>query len=190
MYNDFSFEDSIRRDNGTMGKIYPIMAFTAALIFVFFLNAIPIIVYGKNIIFFTGMISFGLLYLVYRSCKKLKFEYELEIVNDIFSITKVIDQKKRIELCEFSLRDCEHIGPVTEERFPDDKIKGEFDYNCTSRRKFELSENTWYALVNSDGFSYVVIFEFRKPMYKIFRRFAPRNVFIMPIPSEDDSDDI
>ena len=188
MNNDFTFEESVHRDNGKMGVLFPILSVSALIIFIFFFNLIPIVVFGQNIIFVTGMISFGLCYLVYRACRKLKFDYEIEIINDSFSITKVIAQKKRMELCDFSIKECEHIGPVTEERFIDDKFKCDFDFNCTSKRNFEVNDDTWYAIVPAQGFKYAVIFEFRKPMYKIFRRFNPRNVFIMPMPKEEDED--
>ena len=51
---DLFFEKTVKRDNGKMGKIFPVVSITALVIFAVFLNGIPIL-FGYNIIYFTGM---------------------------------------------------------------------------------------------------------------------------------------
>ena len=38
-----------------------------------------------------------------------------------------------------------------------------------------LTEEYWYTLVNKDNVRFMVIFNFKPEMYKVFRRYNPRN---------------
>jgi len=171
---DLFFERNIKRDQGSLGIVFPILAGLALLIFLAFFNVIPILM-GFNIIYFTGMISFGLIYLLYRVCRNvLKVEYELSITEDSFEVVKIIDARKREDLVEFSIKDCEYIGSVTSDRFKEDLEKADFSLNCTSKRKYNLSDDIWYALVTADHSKYMVVFEYEEDMYPMFRRYNPR----------------
>ena len=183
---DMAYEDNIKRDNGVMGRVvFPIIVTLALASFIVLFNVIMMIMFG-NIIYFTGMISLGICWFIYLKFKAFNnTEFEISLINEYFSVAKVERQKKRTELAEFSLRDCSHIGPTTEECFQGYIKDAAFKLNVTSTRKYEVSEDLWFCAVKGNGFDYVIIFEFRNPMYKFFRRFNPRNVFIMPMPKEE-----
>ena len=171
---DYFYESNVKRDQGKIGVLFPVFSIIALIIFIVFLNTIPILL-GFNIIYFTGMISFGLCYLLYRMIKNLhNVEYQIEITNDMFEAARVTNQKKLEVLADFSLKDTEFIGPVTSDRFRDDISNSDFNLNCTSKREYEIKDDIWYIKVVQDRNVYNLIFEFEPEMYQVFRRYNPR----------------
>ena len=177
---DLFFESCVKRDHGTKGKLFPIVTVTALVIFMVFFNGIPII-FGYNIIYFTGMISFGLSYLVYRINKNMNIEYQIEITNDNFEVTKITNRKKMEMLSSFSIKECEYIGPISSDRFADDVNKADFTLNCTAYKDYDISDDIWYVFLTQDRTPYMVIFEFDEQMYPIFRRYNPRGTKIINV---------
>lgn len=182
---DMSYEDIVKRDNGKMGRvIFPLVVGIALAIFIFFFNYLML--YVGNFIFFTGWISLGICLFVYYRFKAFNnTEFEIELLNEYFSVSKVMRQKKRIELAEFSLKECEYIGPTTSDKFNEFLSSADFTLNITEDRKYEVKDDIWFCAVKGNGYKYNVVFHFKNPMYKFFRRFNPRNVFIMPMPKEE-----
>jgi hypothetical protein len=170
---DFFCEKTVKRDHGKKGILFPVFSIIALVIFLVFLNGVPII-FGINIIYFTGMVSFGLCYLLYKLIKKFDYEYQIEITNDSFEVSKITNKKHIDVLASFSLKDADYIGSVTSDRFKDDLSKAEFSLNCTSLPEYSISDDVWYITVNQERTQYIVIFEFDEQMYPIFRRFNPR----------------
>ena len=175
MLQDSFIEVHYKRDNGAYGVFFCIFIILAAAILIAVLNSVPILL-GYNIIYFTGLISFGLIYLVYRIIRNLSIEYEIEISNDLFDVARIIAGRKREELASFSLRECEYIGPTSSDRFSDDSSCSEFVLNVTSDRKVQLSDDIWYAFVSQNGMKFTVVFVYKDEMYPVFRRYNPRNV--------------
>ncbi|MBR1797192.1 MAG: hypothetical protein IJ757_04165 [Clostridiales bacterium] len=170
---DSFYERCVKRDQGAMGKLFPVLSIIALVIFAVFLNGIPILL-GYNIIYFTGMVTFGLSYLLYRLIKSLNVEYQIEITNDSVEVTKITNKKKVEQLAEFSIKECEYIGAVTSDRFNDDIAKADYSLNCTSLREYDISDNVWYICLTQDKIRYNVIIDFDPEMYPIFRRYNPR----------------
>ena len=186
MLDDIFVELSYKRNGGRYRIVFIICSSIALLIFLAVLNVIPIIM-GYNVIFFTGLISFGLVYLLYRLIRHTDMVYEIELSNDIFDTARIIAGKKREELASFSVKDCEYIGPVTVDRFSKDREDAEFVLNVTDNSKIEISDRNWYALVSQTGVKYMVVFTFKDDMYKSFRRYNPRNTApYVPAAAEDD----
>ncbi|MCQ2528238.1 MAG: hypothetical protein MJ108_03870 [Saccharofermentans sp.] len=182
--SDMAYEDIVKRDNGKMGRIVFPLVVTLALIFfiIIFLYLFTIL----DLFYIAGMASLGLCYLVYYKFKSFNnTEFEIEFINEYFSVAKVQRQKKRTELAEFSFRDCDYIGPTTESKFAECLENAAFKLNITSHRNYEISDKIWFCSVKGEGYNYIVIFEFKNPMYKFFRRFNPRNVYAMPMPKEE-----
>ncbi|SCW27787.1 hypothetical protein SAMN02910456_00273 [Ruminococcaceae bacterium YRB3002] len=173
MLQDSFIEVHYKRDNGTFGIMFKIFVIVALVIFAIIFNGVPILL-GYNIIYFTGLITFGLSYLVYRIIKRLDLEYEIEISNDVFDVARIVASRKREELASFSIKDCEYIGPTTSDRFSDDSEASEFVLNVTDMRKITPSDAVWYAFVKQEGISYIVAFVFKDEMYPVFRRYNPR----------------
>ncbi len=170
---DLFYEKCVKRDQGKVGKLFPVVSITALIIFMVFFNGIPIL-FGYNIIYFTGMISFGLCYLVYRLIKNMNVEYQIEITNDNFEVTKVTNQKKLDLLADFSIKECEYIGAVTSDRFKDDAEQSEYVLNCTEKREYDISDDVWYVFLTQDRVKFIVVFDFDTEMYPMFRRYNPR----------------
>ncbi len=190
--NDYCYEELVTKNNGQMGFLFPIFSYTAFTIFAVFFNVVPMF-YGLNIIYFTGMISFGIWYLIYRLNKNLKVEYEISIVNDQFTVTSITNGKKREVLADFSIRDADYIGPVTKDRFSTDKEKAAFTLNSTGEREVPINEDVWYILVNGGNYKFIETFNFKGEMYSNFRRYNPRATEFMKNPpkkvEEEESDD-
>lgn len=188
MLDDIFVELSYRRNGGKYRIVFIICSSIALLIFLAVLNVIPIIM-GYNVIFFTGLISFGLVYLLYRLIRHTDMVYEIELSNDIFDTARIIAGRKREELASFSVKDCEYIGPVTVDRFSKDRDNAEFLLNVTDSSKLEISDRNWYALVTQTGVKYIVAFTFKDDMYKSFRRYNPRNTapYVPATVSEEES---
>ena len=167
------YEKCVKRDQGTMGKLFPVVSIIALVIFMVFLNGVPIL-FGYNVIYFTGMMSFGLCYLEYRLIKNLNVEYQIEITNDSFEVTRITNSKKMDLLADFSIKDCEYIGAVTSDRFQDDVQHSDLVLNCTSLRNYNIDDDTWYIFITQEQVKYVLIFEYDPEMYPIFRRYNPR----------------
>ena len=162
-----------KRNNGTYGVVFTVSIIAALVILAVILNGVPILL-GYNIIYFTGLITFGLSYLVCRIIKRLDLEYEIEISNDLFDVARIIARRKREELASFSIKDCEYIGPSTSDRFQEDSDNSEFVLNITDMRSLTPRDDVWYAFVKNEGISYIVAFVFKDEMYPVFRRYNPR----------------
>ena len=175
MIEDAFIESHVKRDNGVAGVMFVIFSSLTLLGIIIALNVIPML-YNLNIIFVTGMVSAGLVWGLVVLIQRQYVEYEIEISNEIFNVAKIISKKKRDELAEFSIRECEYIGPTTLDRFKSDVSSSAFTLNATANKKYMASDDLWYALVAQNGVKYIVIFNFKPVMYKVFRRYNPRNV--------------
>ena len=94
MADGLSYQNVVKRDNGKLGILFPIFSITALVIFIVFFNAIPILL-GINIIYFTGMISFGLSYLVYRLIKNQNVVFDITSDGDDLTINRIKGGRKR-----------------------------------------------------------------------------------------------
>ena len=188
MYTSDSFiEVHIKRDEGKRGVIKKILLIIIAVLILAALYAVPIVLGFYELLYasipLTALIIWGLVVLIQRQY----VEYEIEIINDTFSAAKIAGKKKRIDLVEFSLKDCDFIGPVTEDRHKTDLVVSELKLALTEKRDYPIEEDTWYALVNRPEFKYMVIFPFKPEMFQVFRRYNPRNVYkyVKPVKAKD-----
>ncbi len=188
MLNDYVYETLVARDNGKLGKIFPWVSYTALTLFIIIFNILTLVLFG-NFIYISGMISFGIWYLVYRANKNMHIEHELSICNDSVTMTKIIGQKKRKTRCEFSIReDCQYIGPVTGDKFNDHLIESDDIINGTEYSPFTTEDpNVWYCFVSQMGMKYIMLFNFKPEMYSNFRRYNPRNTEPYVMPKEEEA---
>ena len=174
MIQDSFVELCVKRDNKKYRITFAVAASIALLLIIVVINVLPIAM-GHNIIYFTGLISFGLIYLLYRIIRNMNMEYEIEISNDTFDVARIIARRKREDLASFSVKDCDYIGPVTADRFGNDRNVSEFVLNVTPDTNLKISDENWYALVNQSGDKYMIVFTFKDEMYPVFKRYNPRN---------------
>lgn len=188
MYTSDTFiEANIKRDNGKKGVVYILLLIIVAALILTALYAVPIVLGFYELLYasipLTALVIWGLIVLIQRRY----VEYEIEIVNDLFTVTKIVGKKKRVDLVEFSVKDCDHIGPVTEDRYESDYKVAELKLAITEKREYPITEDTWYALVSRPDFKYLVAFPFQPEMFQVFRRYNPRNIFhyVKPVKAKD-----
>ena len=188
MYTSDSFiEANIKRDNGKNGVVYIFLLFIIAVLIIAAIYAVPIFLGFYELLYasipLTILVIWGFIVLI----QKRHVEYEIEIVNDLFTVTKIVARKKRIDLVEFSVKDCEHIGPVTEDRYESDYKAAELKLAITEKKSYPITDDTWYALVNRPDFKYLVAFPFKPEMFQVFRRYNPRGVFhyVKPVKAKE-----
>lgn len=188
MYTSDTFiEANIKRDNGKKGVVYILLLIIVAALILTALYAVPIVLGFYELLYasipLTALVIWGLIVLIQRRY----VEYEIEIVNDLFTVTKIVGKKKRVDLVEFSVKDCDHIGPVTEDRYESDYKIAELKLAITEKREYPITEDTWYALVSRPDFKYLVAFPFQPEMFQVFRRYNPRNIFhyVKPVKAKD-----
>lgn len=177
MIQDSFIESHISRNNGYKATLFKAFIIVAAIILIAALNIVPVLL-GMNIIFVTGMLSAAIVWGIVVLIRRLDIEYEIEISNDLFNVARILAKSKREELAEFSIRDCEHIGPVTGDRYSSDLSDSEFTLKITKDNNYPLTEDYWYAFVNTEGIRFMVVFEFKPEMYPVFRRYNPRNTAV------------
>ena len=110
MYTSDTFiEASIKRNNGIKGVVYIILLIIIALLILAAIYAVPIVIGFYELLYasipLTALVIWGLVILIQRRY----VEYEIEIVNDLFTVTKIVGKKKRVDLAEFSVKDCDYI---------------------------------------------------------------------------------
>lgn len=184
MIDDVYVEQFVKREKTALNAMFNVFSIFATVVIIIAINVVPILL-GFNIIFFTGLISFGLGVLCWYINRRQNVEYETSLTNDLFSVSRIIAESKRELLADFNVRECERIAPLTADSFNDDLKRAEFVLNSTKYRDYEISDSNWYCFVNSEGVKYIVIFEFKPKMYKAFRRYNPRNTFFMNISDKE-----
>ena len=89
-------------------------------------------------------------------------------------MSKITNGKKRELLADFSIKECESIGPITSDKFNDDIDKVDYALNCTSKRDYDVCDDIWYVFLTQEKVKYILIFDYDSEMYPIFRRYNPR----------------
>lgn len=182
--NDFVYEDLIKRKSDKLRLVFKICSYTSWLIFTIIFNILVLVIFG-NYIYLSGMFCFGLWYLVFRLNKNMNTDIELSIVNETVTVTNIIDQKKRIELASFSIReDCEYIGPVTSDDATKKLLECDSIINATSMSPYQDVDTNWICFFVQNSVKYFLVFEFKPSMYKNFRRYNPRNVAPYTFPED------
>ena len=172
MFQDSFVEYRVVRDNKLTGVAFKIVVVLAAAMFIVFLNMISFF-FGYNLLLLTGSISVLIIAGVFLMLRGQYTEYEIEIVNDNFNGAKVKGKRKREELCDFSLKDCQFIGPVTSPKFNELTNKAIYKLNFTSSREYPVNDDIWCVMTTGNA-PYMVIFEMKPEMYPVFRRHCPR----------------
>ncbi len=178
MYTSDTFiECHVKRDNGKNGIAYKMLLIIMAAIILATLYGVPLVLGFYELLYASIPLTFVLFWVIIVLFRNQYIEYEIEIVNDTFTASKIAGKKKRIDLVDFSVKECDYIGPVTEERYQSDLGKAELKLALTENRDYPITEDTWYALVSGSDFKYLVAFPFKPEMFQVFRRYNPRNVY-------------
>ncbi len=188
MIDDIYVENFVKRERSAVNSVFTVCSIALCIVLIVFINVIPVLL-GLNVIFFTGVISFGLGFLCFLINRRQHVEYETSITNDNFTVSRILGETKRELLADFELKECKRIAPVTGDNFDSDYKEASLHLNATRYKDFERTDSNWYCFVESDGVKYIVIFEFQEKMYKAFRRYNPRNTHFMRIVEKKDDEE-
>lgn len=154
------------------------------------INIVPLLM-GYNYIYFTGLFTMFLCFLLNRIFKSLNVAYEMTAKNDLFAVSKIVDEKKRTELATFSVKDCERIGSIEEPEYQKNSTNVDFVINVTEYKDFYSikDQDVWYMFFKEGNLRLMVVFPMSSELYTIFRRYnAHRTMLYSPkIEVSDDS---
>ena len=182
MLQDSFVESLVVRKNGINGVIFTVTAIVVAIMIIAVINVYPWLNWGSDVIPVTSFASvslvFGLVYLLKSQHK----EYEFEMSNDYFECAAIKGKNKREDLVSFSIKECEYIGPVTSDRFKNDRSNANITLKLTDLADFPIDEKYWYFYLTHDGYKMVIVFHYKPEMYQVFRRYNPRATMPMRMP--------
>jgi len=131
----------------------------------------------------TLTLSVTLVFIFVTLFKRSYAEYDVEISNDNVNVAKILGQSSRVDLMDFSLKDCIYIGPVTDDRYKSDLEKSDIKLAVTAKKDFPITEDYWYLTYKEESYICMLILEFKPEMYKVFRRYNPRNTAFYKAPA-------
>ena len=188
MLQDSFVETSVKRKNGISEVMFNTFLITADIIAIFFVFYLPIVL-GLNLFFISGILAFGIVAGSIILIKRQHKEYEIEMSNDLVDCAVILGDNKRDELVSFSLKDCEYIGPVTSDRYKQDKEKANIVIRMTDYKEFDIDEKYWYWYLTNEGIRLMIVFMYKEEMYPVFRRYNPRGTVPMAMPRKTISKD-
>lgn len=187
MIEDSFIESHVVR-NGGKNVVLRLMAITALIAAVIAINVFGFAMFGFGALYITMMLSVTLIFGFVFMFKRSYTEYEMEISNDNVNVAKILGQSSRVELMDFSIKDCIFIGPVTGDRYEDDLKKTGIKIAITEKKDYPITEDVWYMIYKEEEYVCMLIFDFKPEMYKVFRRYNPRNVAFYMTPAKTVTD--
>ena len=188
MIEDSFIESHVTR-NGGKNIVARCFAVFALCVIIVAVNFFGLAVFGGPALGVTLMFSVTLIFIFVFLLKRSYTEYDIEISNDNVNVAKILGQSSRVDLMDFSIKDCIYIGPVTGDRYEEDLKKADIKLAITEQKKYPIEENIWYMLYKEENYTCMLILDFKPEMYKVFRRYNPRNVafYKAPVKKEEKS---
>ena len=132
----------------------------------------------------TLTLSVTLAFIFVTLFKRSYAEYDVEISNDNVNVAKILGQTSRVDLMDFSIKDCIYIGPVTDDRYRSDLEKADITLAVTEKKDYPITEEYWYLTYKEENYICMLVLEFKPEMYKVFRRYNPRNTAFYKAPAD------
>ena len=155
-------------------RIFTVVWIICLIFIILLVNFLPILFGFPYLFLLTVSISVALVYGFLFLKKRLVKEYQIEITNEYFEISRIVGDSNCQELLNFSIKDCEFIGPVTDDRYKDYISKVDFNLNITPDDVLVTKEENWAVYLVQEGKKFLVAFPFKEEMYPVFRRYNPR----------------
>ena len=178
-----SFIESHVVRNGGNKVVLRLLSIAALIAGIFAINVFGFTTFGPGALYITMMLSVTIVFGFVFMFKRSYTEYEMEISNDNVNVAKILGQSSRVELMDFSIKDCIYIGPVTGDRYEEDLKKTGIKIAITEKKDYPISEDVWYMTYKEEEYVCMLIFDFKPEMYKVFRRYNPRNVAFYNAPA-------
>lgn len=181
MIEDVFIESHVVREGGknVAARFFAIFALLAVIVAI---NIFGVAVFGYYVLSITLTLSVTLAFIFVTFFKRSYAEYDVEISNDNVSVAKILGQSSRVDLMDFSIKDCIYIGPVTDDRYKTDLEKADIKLAVTQKKDYPITEDYWYLTYKQESYVCMLILEFKPEMYKVFRRYNPRNTAFYKAP--------
>lgn len=173
MLQDSFIEVHFVKENKNKG-LFTVIWLICLIVIILLINMLPFLFGFPYLLLLTVSLSFALAYGFSYLKKRLKKEYQIEITNEYFEISRIVGDSNCQELLNFSIKDCEFIGPVTDDRYKDYISKVDFNLNITPDDVLVTKEENWAVYLVQEGRKFLVAFPFKEEMYPVFRRYNPR----------------
>jgi hypothetical protein len=183
MIEDSFIESHVTR-NGGKNIVARFFAVFALCIVIIAINFFGLAFFGGPALGVTLMFSVTLIFIFVFWLKRSYTEYDIEISNDNVNVAKILGQSSRVDLMDFSIKDCIYIGPVTDDRFKSDLEKADIKLAITEKKDYPIEDSVWYLLYKEENYNCMLILDFKPEMYKVFRRYNPRNVAFYRAPAK------
>lgn len=181
MIEDSFIESHVVRESGknVAARFFSIFALLAVIVAI---NIFGVAVFGFVVLSITLTLSVTLAFIFVTFFKRSYAEYDVEISNDNVNVAKILGQSSRVDLMDFSIKDCIYIGPVTDDRYKSDLEKADIKLAVTAKKDYPITEDYWYLTYKEENYVCMLILEFKPEMYKVFRRYNPRNTAFYKAP--------
>ncbi len=183
MIEDSFIESHVTRNSGknVAARLFSIIALCTVIVAI---NIFGLATFGFYALYVTLMLSVTIVFGFVFMFKRSYTEYDMEISNDNVNVAKILGQSSRVDLMDFSIKDCIYIGPVTDDRYASDAEKADIKLAITEKKNYPIEEGIWYMTYKEENYVCMLIFDFKPEMYKVFRRYNPRNVAFYQAPAK------
>ncbi len=172
MQQDLYIERIVQKKKTSAEYLLGFMLVTSAIFLCFAIVIVPII-FGQNVIYFSGLAVCGIGYLAYRLVNNSNKEYEYSLVNDDMTIDQITAKRKRTTLFQGSCKDFTMVAPVDSDEYQEAvKASGLFlDF-----RSGENALSGWFFVTTKSSNRMLILFEPDDRFIVAFRRYIPRYV--------------
>ena len=140
---------------------------------VLFMLVIPYLVWSNGLAYLAtvSLIVFAIiLFIIWRTLKKMQLEFEYIITNDTLDIDKIVAQKKRIREISFEIKETEEIGKFTPQKF----VNPTFDYIVRAEKYPLAPEGNYYIILHHAKYKRcLVVFTPDDKMLEALKRTLP-----------------
>lgn len=177
--NDSYVEQLVKKTVTSKEKLGKVLTIILCVFAILFVNIVPLLFGIVYLFILTGVLSFGIGFITYRSVTNLNKEYEYSVVNDSFSVDIIKGKTRRSSLFSGSIRDFEMVAKLKDDCHP----ISEFDKpeylraQCVSG---DAKENEWYIATKMGEHKVLLTIEPEEKILKAFFRYNPRNVMYRP----------
>ena len=142
MQKDIFVEKLVKRKKTGAEKLLSVMLILSAIFLIVFCFVLPIIV-QVNFYVISGLVSFGIGFLVYRMITSFNRDYEYSITNDELLIDQIIAERKRSRVFTGSCKDFSIVAPISGPDFKSQCEQGIFRLDF---RSGEDDNAGWFSL--------------------------------------------
>lgn len=170
MSRDVFIEKLVSPKSTAVEIILKIMIILTTIVIVLLVNALALFL-AYEFVFFSTVISAGLVYLAYRIIISIRSEFEYSITNDELTVERIIAKRKRKIVFGGSCKDFTTICPIDDPDYLNIVKKSGAVYDYSSGRG---KEPVWLFAIFQNGINKLVLFDYDERFIDVFKRYNPR----------------